>query len=248
MAQVLRKDCARRSEVLGKNDQDVPSAARPLIEVTTSGLTHSWGTSFSSQPKHHRLPLKLYSYFISPTFMTIAHYVIPWRDLVIQSTEEVDQERKQGRGGGKAGKQFELGLNFAEFEFDFGHEGEGGNVTVRIFGKEANQVPKLEMRWTFDQLSGKAHTPGMTATFLEFKAADQNSDPTTARDDWICVPYRGMPHPAKIYASNVVMFIVFCALFFLPHVTFVASILAIKRRLLRKPAPINDQQLHGDGK
>lgn len=236
MAQILRKDCLLRSELINTQNDAMPQNARPLIEVTTSGLTHSWGTSFSSQPKHHRFPLKAYSYFISPTFMTIAHYVMPWRDLVIRSTEDVVKEKEEdGRDGGKAGMQFELGLNFGEFEFDFGTNGQEGAVTVRIYGKEVegNQAPKLEMRWTFDQLSGKTPMKGMTATQSDFMSEYQqhmvHSD--RAPNDWICVPYRGVPSPVNIYASNFLMFIVFCALFFLPHMAFVACIVASRRRL-----------------
>jgi hypothetical protein len=244
MSQILRKDCIRRSDM----PHCMQSTLRPLIEVTTSGLTHSWGTSFSSQPKHHRWPLKPYSYFISQTFMTIAHYVVPWRDLVIRSVEEVKDEKQEGREGGKAGKQFELGLNFGEFEFDFRNDcrlasndsdscdnqmQNSGAVIVRIFGKEANKPPKLEMRLTFDQLSGKANLPGMTASLKDFMTAQDPAILEKTNNEWICVPYRGMPHIAVVYASNFIMFLVFCSLFFLPFVVVVAFLIAVRRRWLR---------------
>jgi len=61
MSQFLRKDCVRSIDVQKWNDDKAtksqPSEKRSLIEVTTSGMTHSWGTSFSSQPKHHTWPL-----------------------------------------------------------------------------------------------------------------------------------------------------------------------------------------------
>lgn len=228
MAQILRKDCIRHNDVM---NHDVPPTIRPLVEVTTSGLTHSWGTTFSSQPKNHRWPRKLYTYFISPTFMTIAHYLVPWRDLVIRYAAEVEQDKQQnGQSGGKIGKQFELGLNFGEFEFDFGENGEGA-VTARIFGKEAHQTPKLEMRWTFDQLSGKAHMPGMTASREDFVTMMQRK---SEDDQWICVPYRGIPNTLTVYASNFIMFIVFCLLFFLPHYTIAAITLLLRRRWLTR--------------
>ncbi|KAL7508282.1 hypothetical protein ACHAXN_005350 [Cyclotella atomus] len=247
MAQVLRKDCIRRSELM-QGESEILSKARPLIEVTTSGLTHSWGTAFSSQPKHHRWPLKLYSYFISPTFMTTAHYVLPWRDLVIRSEAEVEHEKEQGRGGGKAGKQFGLELNFGEFEFDFDN-GEGGSVTARIFGKDP--TPMLEIRWRLDQLTGKAHMPGMTATLSDFIAVSQNSPeaPDETYDDWICVPYRGIPHVGKIYASTLIMFIVFCALFFLPQILLMTLFVKVRRwwpsRKQNPPMPNGNEHVNG---
>lgn len=226
MAQMLRKDCICYEEVMNNH---VSPTIRPLVEVTTSGLTHSWGTTFSSQPKNHRWPRKLYTYFISPTFMTIAHYLVPWRDLVILSGAEVEKNKQNGQSGGKIGKQYELGLNFGEFEFDFGENGREGAVTARIFGKEAHQAPLLEMRWTFDQLSGNTYMPGMTASHEDFvMMMQQKSDDS----QWICVPYRGIPHILTVYASNFIMFIVFCLLFFLPHVTIAAITLSLRRRWL----------------
>ena len=241
MSQILRRDCIRSKDIV--NDRwNMQSVIRPLIEVTTSGLTHSWGTSFSSQPKHHRWPLKYYSYFISRTFMTIAHYIAPWTDLIIRSTEDAKMEEEEGRGGGKVGKQFELGLNFAEFEFDFGDnhlDGYGdlrrtkGAVTVRIFGKEADVSPKLEMRWTFDQLSGNDVMPGMTASKNDFLSVNKerniNSNRTPSKEEWVCVPYRGLPPSFMVYASNLMMFVVFSILFFLPHATMLAFIMVLNR-------------------
>ena len=162
MAQFMSKDCVRASDLIRSSTSN-PQVVRPLVEITTSGMTHSWGTSFSSQPKHHRLPLKPYSYFVSRVFMTICHLVCGWNDILIQSTKE-----ESGRG--KAGLQYYLGLNFAEFEFDFHNEDEGkggGTVTTRIFGKEEGAPPKLEMSWTFDELSGNAHVKGNTVQYLQ---------------------------------------------------------------------------------
>ncbi|KAL7480969.1 hypothetical protein ACHAW6_006645 [Cyclotella cf. meneghiniana] len=263
MSQILRKDCVRR-QVLDEWDRSEASrmpAMRPLIEVTTSGMTHSWGTSFSSQPKHHRWPLWPYSYFISRTFMTVAHYVLPWRDLVIRTAQDVEREERDGSTshiGGKIGKQFELGLNFGEFEFDFGGNSNicrlanndcngsdnqiprDGAVTVRIFGKEANQSPKLEMRWTFGELSGKAPLPGMSASYptdftsVAYRLHASQSNQSNLLADWICVPYRGVPHITEVYIGNIVMFCLFCLLFFLPHIVVVVFIVVALRRWRRR--------------
>ena len=113
MAQILRKDCLRSSDVValalaaddgdGSEGRHTPRT-RPLVEITTSGMTHSWGTSFSSQLKNHRLPLKPYAYLVSWTFMTICHLVCPWYDIVFR----VDSGEPGGGGEGSAGLQYEL--------------------------------------------------------------------------------------------------------------------------------------------
>ena len=170
---------------------------------------------------------------------------------MVRDTEVVIADKKAGRGGGKDGKQYDLSLNFGEFEFDFGDSTEcldegnehnicsnqGGAVTVRIFGKEQNQPPILEMRWTFDQLSGKAPLPGMSATYPNdflTQYRHQNNlqiehvgDATNGK--WVCVPYRGIPSMAHVYLSNFVMLLVFCILSFMPHMSVVASIIFLCR-------------------
>ena len=206
MAQFMKKDCVKASDLIqGRSSTQV----RPLVEITTSGMTHSWGTSFSSQPKHHRLPLKPYSYFVSRVFMTICHWVCGWNDILIQSTNEESGER------GKVGLQYYLGLNFAEFEFDFSEdEGKGGgSVTTRIFGKEEDAVPKLEMSWTFDELSGNTPMKGNSTQYLQDYLSIENFD-----DGWICIPHRGITTVFREYVANTIMFISFCILFFFPHV------------------------------
>ncbi|KAL7540896.1 hypothetical protein ACHAXR_012587 [Thalassiosira sp. AJA248-18] len=248
MSQILRKDCVRSSDVLDGIGFNANSPKRPLIEITTSGMTHSWGTSFSSQPRNHRLPLKPWTYFTSRTFMTICHAVCPWNDIVIRAAEDLKRENNEQAQdnledmprGGRTGKQFYLGLNFAEFEFDFhGQEQDGngdsggGAVTVRIFGTQANDLPKLEMKWTFDQLSGNTELPGMTAPpqdFLTVGHQNPNADNPQMEHEWICVPHRGLASIYHEYAANITMFFTFIFLFFLPHGIFVWLLVAARRR------------------
>jgi len=137
--------------------------------------------------------------------------VCGWNDILIQNTN-----KESGRG--KLGLQYYLGLNFAEFEFDFQTEDKGkggGTVTTRIFGKEEDAVPKLEMSWTFDELSGNAHVKGNTVQYLQdyLSMNIENLD-----DKWICIPHRGKPSMLREYVANTIMFISFCILFFFPHV------------------------------
>ena len=235
MAQIMRRDCAKSSDIDDNKDNNEQqwnkTRTRPLVEITTSGMTHSWGTSFSSQVKNHRWPLKPYAYFVSKTFMTIAHYIVPMLDIVIKSSSDVtvkkdkDDDTKFTTGRGSYGMQYYLGLNFAEFEFDFSDSEKanvGGSLTVRIFGEEVDGPPKLEMRYTFDELSGSVSFPGTSARTHDFLIGQHLKDVRkeslqTKNDGWICVPHRGFASMYHEYASMVIMITTFCVLFFLPH-------------------------------
>jgi len=242
MAQFLRKDCIRSSDIMDGSSLKANPPKRPLIEITTSGMTHSWGTSFSSQPKNHRFPLKLYTYFVSPIFMTICHYICPWNDIVIRTADDVKRENDEQAAtqdednpeeivrGGRTGKQYYLGLNFAEFEFDFEAK---RDVTVRIFGKQANVPPKLEMIWTFDQLSGNTDIPGMTAKLQDFLNVGHqypNTSNSPTEHEWICVPYRGLASIYHEYVANTIILSTFCILFFFPHGIICLLIVYARRR------------------
>lgn len=225
MSQFLRKDCVRSMDVQKLNNDETKSQPpkRSLIEVTTSGMTHSWGTSFSSQPKHHTWPLWPYSYLVSRTFMTLCHFVCPWNEII---TRNMGQE-----GDLAAGKQYYLGLNFAELEFDFANEednSDSGAVRVRIFGKKENEPPKLEARWTFEQLSGATNLPGMTAKVQDFVSLGKETS------DWVCVPYRGLPSALHYYTAIVIQFVVFCFLFFLPYIVVAGTFVMVRRQWLSK--------------
>ena len=225
MAQIMRKDCILM-------DGGSASQRRPLVEITTSGMTHSWGTSFSSQPRNHRFPLKLYTYFVSPVFITICHWICPWNDIIIQSVENA---KEMMTVGGRTGKQYYTGLNFAEFEFDFNDEGKeasedegGGAVTVRIFGKEENALPNLEMRWTFDQLSGNTEMIGQTAQFpQDFLVIGEHQ---SSGGEWICAPHRGTWSVWHEYTAFIVVFFTLNTLLFLPHGIIIYCLVLARRK------------------
>lgn len=100
ISQSLRKDCVPLKKGLHDYENrilpDSTPSIQPFIEVTKSGMINSWGTFFSSQPRHHRWHLKPYPYLISRAFMTVAHFVLPWKDLMIRSGEDVEREVKNG--------------------------------------------------------------------------------------------------------------------------------------------------------
>ena len=233
MSQFLRKDCLRSSDIQKMSNyvetKSSPSA-RSLIEVTTSGMTHSWGTSFSSQPKHHTWPLWPYSYLVSRTFMTVCHLVCPWNEIITQKKE---------MGEGPNGKQYFLGINFAELEFDFADEDADSAVIVKIFGTEENEAPKLQARWTFDELAGAASLSGMTAKLEDFASLGKGGS------DWICVPYRGFSSSLHHYTAIAIQFIVFFSLLFLPYMVATAIFLVSKRLWLSRRHHSNDVEVGG---
>ena len=244
MSEIMRRDCIRSSDIVAGGALEADTQRRPLVEVTTSGMTHSWGTSFSSQPRNHRLPLKLYTYLVSPIFMTICHWVNPWNDIMVRyaddiGTENKEQSDRQGNDdGGKMGLQYYLGHNFAELEFDFKDKEQdasinngGGAVTVRIFGKEASAPPKLQMKWTFDQLSGNSNLPGSTPSTQDFLTLNEKSQ---TGDEWVCVPHRGLANKYHGYAANTIMFFTFCFLFFSPHAIIVWVLMWAKRMWVQR--------------
>ena len=251
MAQILRKDCVKSADIDAADDgrpntdakADIAArtTTRPLMEITTSGMTHSWGTSFSSQIKNHRLPRWPYAYFVSWTFMTICHLVCPWWDIVVRTPNDSD-DAAAGVGAGSMGLQYHLGPNFAEFEFDFDddHAREGA-LTVRIFGPEVNGPPKLQMKYTFDELSSTSTLPSMMAKMpQDFLTVQRRTNSNTRRGShveevgWTFVPHRGLASLYCMYVANVVLFLAFCFLFFLPHGSFVLIVVIARRRWSRR--------------
>ena len=99
------------------------------------------------------------------------------------------------------------------------------------------------MRFTFDQLTGTAVLPGMTANvpddFLDALRHGMDSEHgsstrrmTWEEEGWTCVPHRGLAPMYREYAANVVLFFAFCFLFFLPHGTVVLILIIARRRWL----------------
>ena len=61
---------------------DASSPPTPLYELTTSGITHSWGTFFSPDPRQRDLWYFPYLRWWSEAFMDLAHWAMPWKEVV----------------------------------------------------------------------------------------------------------------------------------------------------------------------
>ena len=63
MAELMRKDCRKGNR------------KKTLVEVTSSGMTHSWGTSFCSRPTSNYLCRYSYANWVLKQSMHFAHYI-----------------------------------------------------------------------------------------------------------------------------------------------------------------------------
>ena len=116
MAELSRKDCHSRST----------GAVKSLNELTTSGLTHSWGTKYCSRPSSSFLCKNSYFTWVAGRMMHWAHWINPLTDIMLS---------EDGR------LQYSLELNFAEMEFDWDKRA----VIVNVIGKDGDIFDRCRM-------------------------------------------------------------------------------------------------------
>lgn len=215
MAELMQKDCHKPGQEW-----------KPLVEITTSGMTHSWGgpNVCSTPSRTCRLP---YIKWASKIAMRFAHWIGPWTELLVKNDEALDP--------GQKGLQYTLDLNFAEFEFDWDHK----QVIVRILGK--GQQLLLAKAWTLDELSGREHhvQPQLVSKDQIAKVHHSLADMGVLGDprgsnEWICVNHRGLPNPIHRAVSMVasVMFLATVTIG-LPSLAFIGCIVVLMRLLRR---------------
>jgi PhoD-like phosphatase len=177
MAQLSRKDCHSRET----------GNVRSLVELTTSGMTHSWGTtSFPTDDPSHKPTLKQrYQSFLSGTLMRFLHVLCPWTELMVSKPSSGDLFGSGGAEGAKTGTQFSLQKNFGELEFDW----EDRTVTMRAFGEDNDSAPLLSAKWSMDQLSGRSPIPGSLLQSDDFER--QREANSQLESEWVCVNHRG---------------------------------------------------------
>ena len=172
MAELMRKDC---------RPADESSPTRALVEVTTSGMTHSWGTRTCARPHLSILcRWRLFQKALT-TGMHWAHINGAWTDLV--------DLRGPPREGAKRRVQYALQNNFAEFEFDW----DSRELIIRILGEKVGGKPLLSTAWSFDGLSGVTKFPETGKVKpSDFQSIYKHLSVHGAqKEDWICVNYRG---------------------------------------------------------
>ena len=187
MAQLMRVDCKKGTE------------RRSLVEVTTSGLTHSWGTGFSPYPRHRT---KMMVPFIKASgwIMHFFHHLMPWNELMDSNENGKENAGENGKetttfpnGGGVEGGeglQYSLELNYGSFEFDF----EKDVVYAKIKTTGGRDV--LLASWEFEALNGLIE--GGSPQWGEGEGEGEGGE------EWNCEPYRGKIHAWKVVVGYVV--------------------------------------------
>lgn len=202
MAQFLRKDCRRMvptTETGKEGDSENTShrMIRPLYEVTSSGMTHSWGSkaSYCGRPKNSKLCTFYPFNVLVEIVMTYAHFASPWTALLRGNDDDrsIDSRRSRKRRMNMQ-RQYTLDRNIAEVELDWAEN----LVAVRILGDKGETL--LRQDWSMDRLTGGSGTTTETETFLNDKSFDVGQERLEAslrrtfsrdHDDYVCVNYRG---------------------------------------------------------
>lgn len=202
-AQLLRKDCRRRFS---------SSQIRPLYEVTTSGMTHAWGSTQSSVCGRARLSPLCHIYYFNKMYgwlIHFAHWIFPWKELVIDETTKT--------------LQYTIDLNIAELDFDW----DGRYVWTKILGPKGDTL--LEQKWSLDDLTNTKETllANEDFDFVAQRLHDQSI--VGPSNDWICVHYRGVPHALPFALSVIATGILSSILLGAPAIVVVL----VLRRLLR---------------
>jgi alkaline phosphatase D len=178
MAEISRRDC-RRQEI------DTTTNSRFLLEVTSSGMTHSWGNGLCARPRESSLCQSPYFQMSMRAGMHLAHLNGAW-------TEVVTLDHRNAHEGAKAGVQYSLDRNFGELEFDW----EKRQVILRILGEDDSAPPLLSTIWDFDKLSGRTsieETGKVSAADYDKVFNDLLSHNVATSKDWICINHRGLP-------------------------------------------------------
>ena len=234
MAQLMRKDCVLNDE------KDQPNhKIRSLIEFTTSGMTHSWGTTFASTQKFHLTWLYYPWHIISKSIMSFAHLIFPMPDLIVSdagvnNSNDVYQNRlfeNGGAEGSKVGKQFSLELNFGEFEFDWDENA----LSIRAIGKDPDAPPLLSASYSFEELNGEVDIPGRTTTIaLSERYGHHQMDGLVIGDGkYFCMNHRAPYSRYRVYLGYGAM-ISFCFSFVLiPQLLVCLAIYKLFSRVAR---------------
>lgn len=259
MAQLMQKDCYPNESSKSSSSSSPPFAYRPLMELTTSGMTHSWGTFFSPRKWLHESWYAPYAYFISRSLMSFMHVIIPMPDLLtsdgnsfLKDGEETptiwDRLKLTSLGAVKQAKHSKLYPNVFEnggaegakegkqfaldlnfAELEFDWEEE--IVMARIFGKEAKTPPLMSASWSFDQLSGRAALP-QNAINVDRDVLPQMSPSSPSQ--WICIPVGGIANPYQVFLSRALGICFAFVLLFGPFICFIYLVFAFTKAVFQR--------------
>jgi hypothetical protein len=234
MTQLMRKDCVRKGDLHNR---------RSLVELTTSGMTHSWGSLSTPMVEQSNQPFWLYwkewyESSVRANTMRLMHYVCPWTSIMISDTEGHGNLHESGGGeNARTGRQFSLQKNFGELEFDWNDR----TVALRSFGENPNDPPLLMARMSMDQLSGRAPMPSGGLTQQDFLAeADAGGHRSMDNSEWICVNHRGRDSPLAHVISHTMTAVVLIALVPLPFLLPILAFVSFRKRSQQPETFVNN--------
>ena len=272
MTQLLQKDCLPYHTVITSPNHDhhfnsaEPTSlpVRRLIEMTTSGMTHSWGTlavplntsSSSSTPSasYRHSYLDVYISYLSQWMIHLLHYTCPWTDIISlpasSSTQRHIKNNATPATTAKVGLQYSLEQNFGEIEIDFQQE----LIHLRTIG--INAQPLLQMQYTFDELSSSSNqdkTDQPPTSYLSMKDFQNEirSNPQLyqhiGKDDptqWVCINHRGRDTSFQLVTGYMTSIALLTLLAPLPILVPPASCIIFVLLLLRLLRRCRDSTTH----
>ena len=227
MSSFMRKDCFKTNEL---DQSDVQS--RPIVEFTTSGMTHSWGSCFACSSSLHENRWKyLLCNLFGRSFMTLVYKLIPTPDLIVATKDDQLNDNFVNGGADKAkiGQQYSLEKNFGLLEIDWKQR----MLKISAVGSDVNAPPLLGASFSFDQLSGSQKIPG-SMNVTEFEMHENLKlfmDGNLTNGEYTCYNHRSPPHTSQAIFGIVGLATYFFSIFVLPHVLLV---IGIKKALFRK--------------
>jgi len=246
-AQLLRKDC----RFVKRGKPSPTSQTRTLLEITTSGMTHSWGTETCGKP--HKLFLcrmKIFKWAAkkSMQFAQRINGARVWTELIDNSTPDMAQHNTKEEG--KLGLQFTLERNFAELEFDW----EDQSVTLRVLGEKLDGTPLLSTRWSFESLSAENGGDSLGDPALSNDQQMVDSFDNLARlgafdkeledGQWICLNYRGLPDPIHRVVGLMLPILMGVFLTMTPCILPFLVTLLFRRTYSRRPGAASKAKHH----
>jgi len=248
MAELLRKDCRQPKHfydnTVNGGDGGNPTT-RMLLEVTSSGMTHSWGTNICARPYSGAACQSRHVARALTAGMHFAHNNGAWTDVVDLRTPAgsapTDKNATPRIIGDdprtKKGIQYVLQRNFGELEFDWDNR----QVVVRVFGqtRDGVAVPFISTGWDFDVLSGlkpvkqtgKIKGSDYERLYQRMLGAEGIRRHVN-EDDWICVNYRGYPSFARKMFGFISPITLAGFLMFGPPVLATVALAVLARRLV----------------
>jgi PhoD-like phosphatase len=234
MTQLSRKDCVRRQDdTTSSSSTRHDSRRRPLVELTTSGMTHSWGTISTPLGSDNFQPT-WYNWIqshLARNLVHLLHRYCPWTDIMIapKSSAPSSSSSLYENGGGegsKGGMQYSLDMNFGELEFDWDER----TVAIRSIGENGMEEPPLIMaKMSMDQLSGDSDLPNQhMVSESDFTTMEHES---VSQGEWICINHRGIDRPFDHVMGHLTAATVWISFCIAPLVLVGWLILIVLRRM-----------------